>query len=71
VRAHYGWMVIQTVDDQVHVLPAVDGRRHAAHTAAIECPCWPMALRDGPLDEPVWSHQQPGWPGETTRRRAN
>lgn len=66
-----GWAVFQTVDGEVHVLPAVDGRRHAAHVTAIGCPCWPMAIRSGPLSEPVWSHQQPGWPGATTHRQVN
>jgi len=61
------WALIQTIEGAVHVVPALNGQ--ATHPATSDCPCWPVAVREGPLDEPVWSHQEPGWPGEKIRRR--
>lgn len=49
--------------DEVHVAPIVDGGLLASHVLRGDCRCRPKALRDGPLDPPVVSHNEPGWPG--------
>lgn len=36
---------------------------HEDHDLSRSCPCGPELLRDGPLDDPIWSHRQPDWPG--------
>jgi hypothetical protein len=65
-----GWVVIATLAEGVHVLPSILGRGPSAgHQARILCPaCQPIALRDGPLDEPTWAHDEPGWPGAEIHR---
>lgn len=49
--------------DEVHVVPVVDGVRLASHVLRWDCQCRPSAVRDGPWDEPIASHHEPGWPG--------
>ena len=56
-----GWVVVET-NGGVHVLP-YDGRGFADHHATRSCWCRPESVREGPLDEPIWSHNQPDWPG--------
>jgi hypothetical protein len=65
------WVVVQTKEQGVHVLPVLDSGDYAAgHDAVITCPaCRPEPLRDGSLDEPVWSHYEPTWPGANDARR--
>lgn len=60
------WLVIRTDERDVHVLPA-DGRAQIArgHRPSRSCPCRPTPLREGPLDDSVWSHNEPDWPGAT------
>ena len=54
----------------VHVLPCDDaGNTVRGHEARIDCPaCQPVPKRDGPLDEPVWAHVEPTWPGASEGR---
>lgn len=63
-----GWLVVETAAGEVHVLPGHDVPA-LGHRAVIACPsCQPIPVRAGPLDEPVWTHYEPGWPGQTTAR---
>lgn len=57
-------------DQQPHVLPVdEDGNVVRGHEARIDCPaCRPVAIRNGPLDDPVWSHVEPTWPGASQGR---
>jgi hypothetical protein len=57
-----GWGVFE-LDDGVHVAPTVDGGLLASHVLRWDCRCRPTADRDGPLDDPICSHNEPGWPG--------
>lgn len=59
------WVGVDTGTDGVHVLPWDEERDVVAgdHVAVRTCPCHPVPERDAPLDEPVWSHREPGWPG--------
>lgn len=65
------WGVFPVEDPRArHVIP-VDDEGYAAcgHEVRVDCPaCQPKLLRDGPLDDPVWSHQQPDWPGANDYR---
>jgi hypothetical protein len=63
------WLLVVTVADGIHVLPARDGAPACGHRAEIGCPaCMPEPLRDGPFDDPVWSHSEPDWPGAEPHR---
>ncbi len=61
-----GWLVDADSDaPDVHVLPCTeDGQVARGHEPSLACPsCRPEAVRSGPLDQPVWSHVEPTWPG--------
>ena len=61
-----GWGVYERGGD-VHVAPSLGQHAFlpaAGHVLARDCWCRPEVIRDGPLDEPVWSHREAGWPGE-------
>lgn len=63
------WIVVVSHGD-VHILPAEDGHPAVGHLAARACPaCRPILVREGPLDEPIWTHDEPGWPGAEIRRQ--
>ena len=58
--------VVATVEraQEHHVLPVEDGVVVRGHEARIDCTaCRPVPKRDGPLDDPIWSHSEPNWPG--------
>jgi hypothetical protein len=57
------WGVFETDSDGVHVAPAEGDEVSAGHELSPSCWCHPKPLRDGPLDDPVWSHNEPGSPG--------
>ena len=60
------WKVDPVSDaPDVHVLPTnPDGTVACGHLPLLACPaCRPEAVREGPLDSPVWSHNEPNWPG--------
>ena len=59
------WLVDAESDaPDVHVLPCEDGRPARGHKPTLACPaCRPRPVRNGPLDQPVWSHHEPTWPG--------
>lgn len=59
------WLVDAESDaPAVHVLPCEDDLPARGHEPSLFCPaCRPEPVRDGPLDTPVWSHNEPGWPG--------
>lgn len=59
-----GWGVFIVGPGDVHVVPVVDGGPLASHVLRWDCRCHPVAAKgDGPLDPPVCSHREPGWPG--------
>lgn len=58
------WLVLHVGPREVHVLPCdEDERLVLGHRPAITCFCHPRAIREGPLDDPIWSHNEPSWPG--------
>jgi hypothetical protein len=58
------WLVVQVRPRELHVLPCDEDERVVlGHRPAITCFCHPSAERDGPLDDPIWSHHEPSWPG--------
>lgn len=56
-----GWGVYEAEGD-VHVVPVLDDEI-VGHELSRSCECRPTPLRDTLLDEPVWSHNHPDWPG--------
>lgn len=63
------WLVVPVGPTEVHVLPCDEEERIVlGHQPTIACFCGPKAVRDGPLDDPVWSHNEPTWPGATVER---
>ena len=57
--------------DDVHAAPVdADGALAGTldHVIARDCPCLPTVVRDGPLDDPVWSHHDRTWPGANEER---
>ena len=63
-----GWLLIVSHGD-AHVLPALDGAPALGHRAVRACPsCRPILVRKGPLDDPMWTHDEPSWPGAEVRR---
>lgn len=58
------WGVFHLLGGDVHVVP-VDEDEHLAgdHELSRSCPCHPMPVRESPLEDPIWSHNDPDWPG--------
>jgi hypothetical protein len=62
------WLVVEVAPDEVHVLPCDEQDQLVrGHLPSMTCFCQPKAIREGPLDDPVWSHNEPSWPGATQR----
>jgi hypothetical protein len=63
------WAVVETENEGVHVVPWDDdcGMPVLGHETGQSCGCRPTPKREGPLDEPVWSHHEPTWPGSEDR----
>lgn len=63
-----GWILVDARGEP-HVLPSIDGVAAEGHRAVRACPaCRPILVRSGPLSDPVWTHDAPGWPGAEIRR---
>ena len=59
------WAVVTADSGDVHAMPWDDDLDAIGGNHVIErsCPCSPKIIRDSPLDDAVWSHQAPEWPG--------
>lgn len=64
-----GWLVAdQRPNDGVHVIPCDEqGVILPNHRPSWTCECRPVLVREGPLDEPIINHREPGHPGANTR----
>lgn len=62
------WIVAP--DEEIHVVPGLGDEVANNHTLTPLCYCSPTPEKlhgSGPLDDPVWCHNDPSWPGSGDR----